>query len=87
MPWKSRLPAPDRVGEYRMQAARQTGLVNFRGEIYRLPGVLAQEQVALEEVDDGVWSVFFFNTLLGRLDERTLRIAHTATATGRRLGR
>jgi hypothetical protein len=48
-----------------------------------LSGVLAHEQVALEEVDDGIWSVFFYNTLLGRLDERILRIVHTATAPSR----
>jgi putative transposase len=71
------LKGPQYPGHWVVKRVDQTGIVSFRGKTYRLSGVLAQEQVALEEVDDGVWSVFFFNTLLGRLDERTLRILHT----------
>ena len=30
--------------------------------------------VALEEVDDGIWNIVYYNTLLGKIDERTLLI-------------
>jgi putative transposase len=36
--------------------------------------VLTGENVGLEEIDDGIWSVYFGPALLGRLDERELRI-------------
>ena len=32
--------------------------------------VLAEEYVGIEEVDDGLWSVYFGPLLLGRFDER-----------------
>jgi len=35
-----------------------------------LSTALKQHRVGLEEVDDGIWSVFFGNVLLGRIDER-----------------
>lgn len=35
---------------------------------------LAGEHVGLEEVDDGLWDVYFGPLKLGRMDERTLRI-------------
>jgi len=71
------LNGPDYPGHWVVKRVDQTGTVRFRGKTYRLSGVLAQELVALQEVDDGIWSVFFYNTLLGRLDERTLKIVHT----------
>lgn len=36
--------------------------------------VLAEEYVGLEEVADGVWSMYFGPLLLGRFDERTKRL-------------
>jgi hypothetical protein len=36
--------------------------------------VLAEEDVAFEEIDDGIWSVAFGPLVLGRLDERRRRI-------------
>jgi transposase InsO family protein len=36
--------------------------------------VLAEEDVGLDEVDDGIWSVYFGPVLLGRFDERELRL-------------
>ena len=36
--------------------------------------VLAEENVGLEEIDDGIWSVYFGPVLLGRFDERELRL-------------
>ena len=36
--------------------------------------VLAEECVGLDEVDDGIWSVYFGPVPLGRFDERELRL-------------
>lgn len=35
---------------------------------------LEGEQIALEEVDDGLWSIYFYKTLLARLDENTFQV-------------
>jgi hypothetical protein len=36
--------------------------------------VLGNEKVGLEEVDDGVWSVYFYDRLMARLDDRTWKL-------------
>ena len=48
--------------------------------------VFAEVYVGLEEVDDGVWSMYFGPVLLGRFDERDLRIhgAHNRNKLDRR---
>lgn len=33
-----------------------------------------RKQVGLEEVDDGIWSLFFGTVLLGRFDERWFKL-------------
>jgi hypothetical protein len=35
---------------------------------------LIDEYIGLEETDDGVWSVYFFDVLLGRLSERDYKV-------------
>jgi hypothetical protein len=37
--------------------------------------VLAEEYIGLEEVADGIWSVYFGPLLLGRFDERDLKLS------------
>lgn len=73
-PLPDKLPEPNYPGHLLVRSVDGNGSLSFRGHSYHLPQPLAQERIALEEVDDGVWSVFFCNTLLARLDERTLRL-------------
>ena len=39
-----------------------------------LSNALANESIGLEEVDDGIWNIVYYRTLLGRIDERNGRI-------------
>jgi len=39
-----------------------------------LSQALKQEWIALEEVEDGIWSVHFYDVLLARLDEREMTL-------------
>ena len=39
-----------------------------------LSHALGGEDIALEEVDDGIWNIVYYSTLLGKIDERTARI-------------
>jgi putative transposase len=45
---------------------------------------LADEYVGLEEVDDGLWDVYFGPVKLGRMNERILRIEDHKGRTVRR---
>jgi transposase InsO family protein len=46
------------------------GTIRFKRRLLYLSTALRQHRIALEEVDDGIWSLYFCNVLLGRIDER-----------------
>ena len=50
------------------------GTIRFKTRLLYLSTALRQHRVGLEEVDDGIWSLYFCNVLLGRIDERTALI-------------
>lgn len=66
-----RIPAPEYAGHCRMRRVRANGIVYFRDRELFLSELLVGEDVALEEIEDGVWSLYFYDLLLARLDERT----------------
>ena len=47
------------------------GTIRFKTRLLYLSTALRQHRIGLEEVDDGIWSVYFCHVLLGRIDERT----------------
>jgi hypothetical protein len=67
----SALREPEYPGHYERRRVRGTGCFRFGGKELFLSEVLATEWIGLEETDDGIWSVYFFDRLLARLDERT----------------
>ena len=67
----SALREPEYPGHYEQRRVRGNGCFRFRGRVPFLSEVLASEEIGLEETDDGIWSVYFFDRLLARLDERT----------------
>jgi hypothetical protein len=46
------------------------GTIRFTTRLLYLSTALRQHRVGLEEVDDGIWSLFLCDVLLGRIDER-----------------
>jgi hypothetical protein len=70
-----RLPKPEYAGYWEPRCVRRLGTFKFRGREIFLSSVLAGEQIGLDEVDDGVWSIYFYQRMLGRLDERTGKIS------------
>jgi hypothetical protein len=46
------------------------GTIRFKTKLLYLSTALRQHRIALEEVEDGIWSVYFCDVLLGRIDER-----------------
>ena len=70
------VPAPEYPGYYEIRRVNHAGCFYFRGEPMFLTEVLTDEHIGLAETDDGIWSIYFYNHLLARLDERTGRIIH-----------
>lgn len=73
------LPEPVYSGHMEIRSVRHNGEIKFLGQRLFLSETLAHERVALEEVEDGVWSLFFYNNLLARLDQRNMRFVSAGT--------
>jgi len=61
-------------GHYQVRRVRPNGLVKWCGKDLFLSEVLSNEQVGFEAVDEGVWSVYLGEHLLGRFDESKRKI-------------
>lgn len=46
------------------------GTFRFKKKLLFIANALKQNIIGLEEVADGIWSIYFCNVLLGRIDER-----------------
>jgi putative transposase len=65
-----RLPEPEYPGHCVVRPVRANGILHFRNRDLFLSEVLIGHRVALEEIGDGLWSIYFYDLLLARLDER-----------------
>ena len=68
------LKQPDYSGHMEVRSVRHQGEIKFLGHCVFISLVLQGENVALEEVEDGIWSLFFCNSLLGRIDQRNMKL-------------
>lgn len=68
-----RIPEPEYPGHFLVRKVNKMGAFRFKGRQPYLSDALIHEHVGLEEIDDGLWSVYFYNVLLARLDERDFR--------------
>lgn len=68
------LPKPEYPGHFETRSVRHTGGFRFRGREIFLSEVLSSELIGLEEVDDGIWSVYFYDHFLARMDERSFKL-------------
>ena len=73
-PCPSRLPSPEYPDHFEKRLVSRNG--GFRWASKRVPisHTLQEQYVGLEEVDDGIWDVYFGAVRLGQMDERTFRI-------------
>jgi putative transposase len=75
-----RVPSLEYPGHCEIRRASKVGCVSWAGRPLFLSEALAGEDIAFEEVDDGIWTIFFASVALGRFDERQRRI-HPIIAT------
>ena len=68
------LPQPEYPGHFEARRVSKAGTFRFRKHPLFLSQALDQEWIGLEEVDDGVWSVYFYDVLLARLDEQEMAL-------------
>jgi putative transposase len=69
------LPQPEYPGHCVIRQVRANGILHFRDRSIFLSELLIGHRIALEEIADGVWSIYFYDLLLARLDERTCELS------------
>lgn len=69
------LPKPEYPGHCEVRQVRANGILYFKNQQIFLSELLIGQDVALEEIADGVWSIYFYTLLLARLDVRTFTLS------------
>jgi transposase InsO family protein len=73
-PYPERLPALEYPGHVTVKRVTNAGTIRFRHKLLFLANALNQRPVGLEETGDGVWSLHLGAVLVGRIDERTMKV-------------
>lgn len=73
-PMPATLPAPAYPGHSLVRRVSNAGTFRFQSRQIFISDTLPQEDIALEETADGIGSVYFYDVLLARLDERTFKL-------------
>lgn len=73
-PMPQRLPPLEYPDHFERRYVSANGGIRWRNDWVNVSIVCAGEYVGLEEIDDGLWNVYFGPLKLGRLHERHMRI-------------
>lgn len=76
----ARLPPLEYAGHLEIRRVGSNGCVGWRGRALFLTEVLVGEDVGFEEVDEGIWTVYFAAVGLARFDERTRTLTELPAA-------
>lgn len=71
----AQLPEPEYPGHCVIRQVRANGILYFRDREIFLSELLIGHRIALEEIGDRLWSIYFYDLLLARLDERTFALS------------
>jgi putative transposase len=69
-PFPDRLPAIEYPGHFQVRFVCNAGTFRFRNRLLFIANALKQHYIGLDEIEDGIWSIYFCQVLLARLDER-----------------
>lgn len=73
-PFPSRLPPLEYPSHFLVKRVTNAGTFRLKHKLLFLATPLKQLHVGLEEIEDGIWSIYFGSVLLGRVDEREMKI-------------
>lgn len=69
--YPERIAEPEYPGHMEIRRVSGCGTFSLHDHVSFLSNALWGETIALDEIEDGVWNILYYRTLLGRLDERT----------------
>ena len=70
-PYPAILPPINYPSDFLVKPVTAAGTFRLGKQLYFLSNALRHYPVGLEEVDDGLWSVYLCHVLLARINERT----------------
>ena len=73
-PLPDRLPPLEYPGHFEVRKVSGNGGIRWRNRYLGITTVLINEYVGFEEVDDGLWTVYYSTVELGRFNERTFKL-------------
>ena len=73
-PYPERLTLPEYPAHLEIRRVSTAGTFRLNARQPFLSQALKNQDIGLEEVDDGIWNIVYYTTLLGKIDERTLLI-------------
>ena len=73
-PFPTRVTPPSYPGHFEVRRVSSAGTFRLHNGQQFLSQAFNDEMIGLEEIDDGIWNVLYYQTLLGRFDERTRTI-------------
>jgi transposase InsO family protein len=76
-PYPERIAAVEYPGHFEVRRVSRNGGVRWNGKWLNVGHALIEENVGFEEVNDGVWDLYFRNLAIGRFEERELRLVGT----------
>lgn len=68
-PYPKRTPKPEYPGHSEKRRVTSSGHIKFKNQLFFLSSNLRGHTVALEEIDDRIWSIYFYDVLIARLDQ------------------
>jgi transposase InsO family protein len=73
-PYPNRLPAIEYPGHFLVKHVTRAGTFRFKHKLLFIATALKGLHIGLDETDDGIWSIYFSNVLIAKLDERDMII-------------
>jgi putative transposase len=73
-PFPARLPQIDYPAHFEVRRVSRNSGFCWKSKWVSAGHVLVDEYVGLEEIDNGIWEVYFGPIWLGRLDEKVMKI-------------
>ena len=65
-----RILPPEYPSHFEVRKVSACGAIRINCHQQHITMALTGEYVGLEEIEDGIWDIVFYSTLIGRIDER-----------------
>lgn len=85
-PYRTTLPRVDYPGHFERRLVSRNGGIRWAHRWVNVSHLLAEREIGFEEIDDGLWNVYFGPVWLGRFHEAVGRIVDQLDRAARRRG-